>query len=74
MASRTQRSGGVRRTFAAVALLALGKAAYAVRRAARRPQVKDFETFRSKLPAGTQLFVATNTLVKTASAGTALSA
>ena len=38
MASRTQRSSGARRTFAAVALLALGKAASAVRRAARRPQ------------------------------------
>jgi large subunit ribosomal protein L10 len=40
------------------------------RRAARWPQVKDFETFRSKLPAGTQLFVAKNTLVKKAIAGT----
>jgi large subunit ribosomal protein L10 len=40
------------------------------RRRALCPQVKDFETFRSKLPAGTELFVAKNTLVKKAIAGT----
>jgi hypothetical protein len=38
--------------------------------ASRAPQVKDFEIFRSKLPKGTELFVAKNTLVKKVIAGT----
>jgi hypothetical protein len=40
------------------------------RRLLRSTQVKDFEIFRSKLPAGTELFVAKNTLVKKVIAGT----